>query len=83
MVMHMAQYNLEKTGRSSRRVAIKKGGLKFHPGAIVVACLVAFFVWLFLEGQTLRNRAAETETGDKETAAVAIEADTAGEVLTA
>lgn len=64
----MAQYNLQRTGRSSRQVGIKKSGIGLRPVALLVAFLVAFFVWLYMDGQAIRRELAETETG-KETVA--------------
>ncbi len=71
----MAQYNLERTGRSgrvSRRVEIKKGGFTFHPLAFILAILVAFLVWLYMEGQNMRQDIATSET--ETTAAVEVSA---------
>lgn len=67
----MAQYNLEKNGRSSRRVEIKKGGFKFHFGAMLVSFLIAFIMWLYIDGQEHRQRMPEAESGTGENTVVA------------
>lgn len=58
----MAQYNLHRTGRSSRRVEIKKSGTGFQPVPLLIAFLIAFFVWLYMDGQSIRQELAEAET---------------------
>lgn len=72
----MAQYNLHRAGRSSRRVEIKKSGTGFQPVPLLIAFLIAFFVWLYMDGQSIRQELAEAEAGQT-TAKTVMAADSA------
>ena len=46
----MAQYELKKKSRFSRRVEVQKSRVELRLVPMVVALLVAFVVWLYIEG---------------------------------
>ena len=46
----MAQYELKKKSRFSRRVEVQKSRVEIRLVPLVVALLVAFVVWLYIEG---------------------------------
>lgn len=66
----MSQYHFTKPGRRGRRVEIRKGGFRISIGALLGAFLLAFLVWLYIDGQTVQNH-TEGETAS-ETAVVAV-----------
>ena len=51
----MSQYHFTKSGRRGRRVEIRKGGFHISIGALLGAFLLAFLVWLYIDGQTIHN----------------------------
>lgn len=46
----MAQYELKKKSRFSRRVEVQKSRVEIRLLPLIVALLVAFVVWLYIEG---------------------------------
>jgi hypothetical protein len=46
----MAQYELKKKSRFSRRVEVRKSRVELRLVPLILSLLVAFVVWLYIEG---------------------------------
>ena len=68
----MAQYHFSKQGRYGRRIEIRKGSFRISVVALVVSFLLACLIWLYMDGQELRQIEAENHGTPSSEGAVAM-----------